>query len=323
MTFLSGKQSVALLLKVILFGLSLWFIYYRVIERENSTDVIRDIKQISSDSNSLLLLFTAMILMLVNWSIEALKWKYLIKKITAVSFFVSLSSVLSGVTFSLFTPNRIGEFAGRILHLPQGTRIKAALATVLGNIAQLAVTIFTGSLAGIYYLQYFELNSWLRVFVLISLVVINLLFILCFFNIRVIERWLLKFKFLKSYTSYLDAIGNYSRKELINILFLSAARYCVFASQYVLILKAMQVETSWQLLYIPVAMVFVVVTVVPTIALTELALRTSVAVAVIGLVSGNALGILEASFMVWFINLIIPSLAGSFTLFALKLFKNE
>ena len=75
--------------------------------------------------------------------------------------------------------------------------------------------------------------------------------------------------------------------------------------------------------YTAVAIVFLIITIVPTIALTELAIRGSVAVAVIGLFGGNSLHILEASFLLWLINLVLPAIAGSFTLLTLKLSKQE
>ena len=62
-------------------------------------------------------LIIALILVPVNWGIETFKWKYLIKKIEYISFSKAFKSILSGVTIGIFTPNRMGEFAGRIFYL--------------------------------------------------------------------------------------------------------------------------------------------------------------------------------------------------------------
>ena len=53
---------------------------------------------------------------------------------------------MSGVTVSIFTPNRTGEFAGRVLHLDAGIRIKAAIASVIGSMNQLLITIIAGGI---------------------------------------------------------------------------------------------------------------------------------------------------------------------------------
>ena len=57
--------------------------------------------------------------MCLNWSIEAIKWRLLIKKMQPITFIEALKGVLSGVAVGTFTPNRIGEFGGRILYLKE------------------------------------------------------------------------------------------------------------------------------------------------------------------------------------------------------------
>ena len=64
------------------------------------------------------------VLVFVNWGFEAKKWKLLITPIQKMSFFTAFKSVLTGVTLSLNTPNRIGEYGGRILYVKEGTGLK-------------------------------------------------------------------------------------------------------------------------------------------------------------------------------------------------------
>ena len=42
------------------------------------------------------------------------------KNNSTYTFFTAYKSVLSGVTLSLNTPNRIGEYGGRILYVKEG-----------------------------------------------------------------------------------------------------------------------------------------------------------------------------------------------------------
>src|SRR5689334_6961656 len=57
------------------------------------------------------------VLMIVNWSIEAIKWKIAVKPIQPVSFLKAFRAILSGVSFSVSMPNRLGEYLGRILYM--------------------------------------------------------------------------------------------------------------------------------------------------------------------------------------------------------------
>ncbi|MBE9468956.1 MAG: hypothetical protein IMY72_11655, partial [Bacteroidetes bacterium] len=51
---------------------------------------------------------------------------------------------MSGVTVSIFTPNRVGEFGGRIFVLKRKNRVSAIFATIVGSFSQLIITIVVG-----------------------------------------------------------------------------------------------------------------------------------------------------------------------------------
>ncbi|MEO9004181.1 MAG: hypothetical protein ABI288_05570, partial [Ginsengibacter sp.] len=54
-----------------------------------------------------------------NWGFEARKWQVLLKPLQKMSFFRAYKSVLSGLALSLNTPNRMGEYGGRILYVKE------------------------------------------------------------------------------------------------------------------------------------------------------------------------------------------------------------
>jgi len=83
-------------------------------------------------------------LMIANWSIETIKWKLAIQKIQRISFFTAFKAVLSGVSFSVTTPNRVGEYLGRVLYMEEGKRIKAISLTIAGSMSQLLITLLMG-----------------------------------------------------------------------------------------------------------------------------------------------------------------------------------
>ncbi|HUP13679.1 MAG TPA: hypothetical protein VM187_15765, partial [Niastella sp.] len=108
---------------------------------------------------------------------------------------------------------------------------------------------------------------------------------------------------------------------LLRVLSLSFGRYLVFACQYVLMLWLMDIEvTVWQAFWL-MTVVFLVLAVVPTIALAEIGLRGEVSLELFGLFSNNKIGIVASSVGIWVINLIIPALLGSLLILRTKIFK--
>ena len=107
------------------------------IEQFNNTDVLQQIKGHYS------ILIVIVLMMFLNWFLEALKWQFLIKKIEEISFSRSVRAVFSGITVSAFTPNRVGEYGGRVFCLEKADRIQAVFITIIGSMAQLITTILS------------------------------------------------------------------------------------------------------------------------------------------------------------------------------------
>ena len=68
------------------------------------------------------------------------------------------------------------------------------------------------------------------------------------------------------------------------------------------------------------ALTFLSMSIIPTIALTELGVRGSVAI-YFGYISSNTIGILTASFALWIINLVVPAILGVLFVYQLKFFR--
>ena len=59
--------------------------------------------------------FFAILLMFVQWGMEGVKWRLMFSSTFKMPWGVALRSIFSGLAFSMITPNRVGEFAGRVL----------------------------------------------------------------------------------------------------------------------------------------------------------------------------------------------------------------
>ena len=110
-------------------------------------------------------------------------------------------------------------------------------------------------------------------------------------------------------------------KELTGILVLSLIRYAVFVLQYLLLLKVFKVDALlWQSASM-VTVLFLLLTIIPTVTLAELGIRGELSIQLFGLISSNIVGILFSATGIWFINRVIPALAGSLFILGIRLFK--
>lgn len=312
-------RYLTLFFKLVVLSVAFWYIYRQVFLKENIHDILASYKT-AIHGDKLVLLIPALLLMFMNWGLESQKWRLMIRKIERISFGRSVKAVLTGITVSFFTPNRVGEFGGRILHLHQSNRIKGALITVLCSMSQLAITIVVGSLALILYLQaLFSGQPFLFDTILLGLVLLILFTMVSFLYPSVILYFLNKFSFFSRFSRYTDVFNQYKAYEQLQVFMLSLLRYLVFSVQYLLILKVFNVEVPVLKAFQAISLTFLVITLVPTIALTEIGIRGSAALFFIGFYSVNTFGILTASFTLWLINLVIPSLAGSLFVLQVKL----
>ena len=152
---LNKSSKWRLLVKLLLTIGAIWFIYLKICNHEGLRDYLTQLQTALSQRGSALIILTVFVLMILNWTVEAVKWKFMIDKIEVVKTGRALEAVFSGLTFSFFTPNRIGEYAGRVFHLHSGKRLQATFITIIENGSQLIITMLMGSIASMFYLKDF------------------------------------------------------------------------------------------------------------------------------------------------------------------------
>lgn len=132
-----------------------------------------------------------------------------------------------------------------------------------------------------------------------------------------------KIPFVSKYVYFIDKVKYFHRKELTRILNLSIARYIIFIVQYLLLLHVFKINANlWHEVWL-ISIMFLMLTIVPTIALAELGLRGKLSIALLGLISANTIGIILTSAGIWLVNKVVPALAGSLFILGIKLFKKE
>ena len=327
-----------LIIQLAILVLAYWFIYDQVFDKKNLPRILHELREDLSNPDVIWLMCLVVFMMFVNWAIETIKWRYLMAKIERIGFWRSYQAVLTGVTISSFTPNRIGEYFGRVFILNTGSRIEGILITILGSMSQLLITIFTGSLAMLAFIplfmtHYWSYNSYL--FYAIGAVVIGFNALLLGFYLNVSFLSTLKEKILrnglKRVRKFFRIFAFYHNKELLSVLLYSFLRYMVFSTQFFLLLRIFSIPIPYLDALMLISLIYFVMAVIPTIALTELGIRGSVALYFFGVYFSNQqvmsetmnLGILAASTLLWAINLGIPALVGSVFVFHLKFFRKK
>ena len=271
------------------------------------------------------------LLMIINWSIEAQKWKISIQHLQPVSFFKSFRAVLSGVSFSVNTPNRMGEYLGRVLYMEEGNRLRAVSLTIVCSMSQLILTLL-GGLIGLIFIRKeieaaemmkgFESSLWLQVLqygVLAVLVILTLFY----FRLSLLTALVDKLRNSDRYAWLIASVKGIRATLLINLLSLSAVRYFVFVVQYFLLFRLFDVNVGWWQSVAAVSVIFLVLAIIPTFAIAELGLRGKVSLKLLELFSANSLGISITTATIWLVNLVIPAVAGSLLIASIKIFKNR
>lgn len=310
--------------KLILVIVAVWFVYLKVVHHEGTAGYF-DQLILALDQPGTTLLFTCvLLLMILNWLLEAMKWKYMISKIERVTLGRALKAVFSGITVSFFTPNRIGEYAGRVFHLPYGKRMQATLITIIESSSQLLVTVLTGSVAAIFYMQqYLELSPWMFKLFQILFILLSVISLFLFFNLVYLESLFSRFIKTEYWKKIIHVFALYSRSELSRVFLLSICRYAVFSLQFYLLLILFGCYLPvWEGMLM-ISMTFFVMSVVPTFTLTEIGIRGAVAAYFFGQLTMDVFPVLNASFSLWFINLVLPALMGAGFIFSFRLGRNE
>lgn len=285
---------------------SLLFIYFKINE---SFKIQFD--DFTSLSINYFFLLVAFLLSFLNWGIETVKWRFVVSKIQQVDFRTALKIVFTGITLSLITPNRIGEIPVRAYLLNNTAQLKENIyATFISSLAQLLITLLFGMLGVVFTLNLIDIELSKTVLIFLT-IFIGLLFLTFIYSNK------LKDFFLN--LLHKTATIEFSRIETLKILGLSLLRYVVFCVQYFLILEALQVHFTTFIMLWLIPVCFLMASSIPTFVLSELGVRSSVAIVVFGVLANNDLSVVLSATLLWIINIALPATYGLFFLKQIKM----
>ena len=308
---MKNTNRLGVALKVAIVFLAAFYIAWRLSGKQ---DANFSLEKMSFDIGNHLFVFLAVIfLMPLNWLLEALKWKSIASTKIKISMKDAIQGVLAGVTIGTATPNRVGEFAGRIFMIKGGDRVELLLLSFISSFCQVFVTIVAGIFSFIMMGGYDHIL--LQPMEFYFLIFAGMLF--C-----TIPVWI---GFLPAtWKNKIKTVIDFPRGKLMQALFISAIRYLVYVFQFLMLLFIFAWQINFKTDFFLVTISYFIITIIPTFSFTEVFIRGTVAGTVFDRYENVSFPIaFGVAVLLWTINVAIPSLIGTVFIFKLKFFKPE
>lgn len=330
------KKIINVLLKISISAGSIAYLVYLLGYKK--ADLVSQIKLFfTAHDISLPILLLIIVLMLFNWGSEVYKWKLLANHMFPISNQLAIKSTLAGVAASVFTPYRVGGYFGKVALFKYRYRAKGIVLQMYNAMAMFIVNFFFG-------LLFLGLLGWgsdneviglgsqtIGILGLIGALIV-LVFWFLYVYVNFIAGLFEKLPFTKKWSKYWDMLSEKGYKKTASkILGISILRYLGITYQYVLAYQLFGIEMDWWSAYFASGALFFLFQFVPVFNAVELGLTRTAMFTVIltsfGIVNEITpqltLAITSASFLIWLINLAVPSILGSVFLGQVKVLKEK
>lgn len=294
-----------------------WFVVQAFRERElGLTAVYAHLQKSLTLANTALLALVALFTP-VNWTLEALKWRDLARKIQPIGFGAALQGVLAGLSLGFATPANLGDYAGRIGALKTAAdgpdrRLEALGGLVVGNAMQFYVALLAGTGAYAYFLRFVFPQPSAVHWLLLALLTATLGFGLWVARRRrSVPRLFDRFAWLRPFARYVRVVGQYSPAELARVFGWAVLRHAVFTGQFLLMLLIFNIRLPAADALCGVSLVFFAKTVVPAFHfLSDLGVREFTALYFFSFWKIGPEAVVSATLVLWFVNILLPALVG-------------
>lgn len=311
------KQFFFVLIKLSIVVAAFYFIYTKIVENEhlefNKFVVFLNKNEVFSLKNSLVLI----ILTGFNWFFEITKWQQLVKVIKGISFISALEQSLGGLTASLITPNRIGDYGAKAIYYTKPYRTKIVLLNLLGNMAQMIITTLLGCIGFTLFARQYAIAINYTNVITIGIIIL----IIGLFTGMILSKKHFKIKGF-SLISVIDFIKSIPLKTHVLNLILSCARYLIFSFQFYFLLTVFNIDLNYYDAMLVITSMYLLASIVPTISIFDVVIKSSIAVFLFAYIPVNEFIILSITSLMWLLNFVLPSVFGSYFVLNFKLPKS-
>lgn len=295
------KQFLVLLIKVLIVGGAFYFIYNQLANNDKldwQKFIVLFKKNQSVSGISFILLLSVL-----NRYFEILKWQNLSQYIHKITVAESTKQVLAALTAGLFTPNGVGEYAGKALFFAKKDTKKVIFLNLICNGIQMILTVIFGIFGLLYFNTQFHVITSQTVFILFG--ICFLLFGILFFSKKIN---------IKGYSieKLIHKINEIPKSIHQRNIVLGICRYLVFSHQYYFLFLAFDIDLPYLTLIAAISSVYFLASSLPTFQFLDFAVKGSVAVYFFGILGVNEWIVIFISTLMWFLNVVIPVVIGSY-----------
>jgi hypothetical protein len=296
-----AKQFLVLLVKLLIVGGAFYFIYNQLANNDK-LDWQKFITLFRKNQSVLGIGFI-LLLSVLNRYFEILKWQNLAKVIHEISLGEATKQVLAALTAGIFTPNGVGEYAGKALYYPKSEAKKVIFLNLICNGIQMILTVVFGIFGLLYFNAKFNIITTKTVGILFGIFV--LIFVIFFF----LKKMKIKGHSIEKLLHKINGIPKPIHQRNI---FLGTLRYLVFSHQYYFLFLAFDVDLPYLTLIATIAVVYFLASSLPTFQFLDFAVKGSVAIYFFGILGVNEWIVVFISTLMWFLNVVLPVVLGSY-----------
>ena len=289
------KRFLQFLVKLLIVGGAFYFIYNQLANNDKldwAKFIILFKKNQSIAGISFILLLSVL-----NRFFEILKWQNLVAYLHKITLPEATKQVLGALTAGLFTPNGVGEYAGKALFFDKKYTKNIIFLNLMCNGIQMILSIVFGTI-GLWVLGF---GFW--VLVISGIFIFFFLFSFFFRNSKIkgysIERLIHK-------------INEIPKSIHQKNIFLAVCRYLIFSHQYYFLFLAFDVDLPYLTMMATIASVYFLASSLPTFQFLDFAVKGSVAVYFFGILGVNEWIVVFISTLMWFLNVVLPVIIGSY-----------
>ena len=231
------KQFLVLLIKLLIVGGAFYFIYNQLANNDKLD--WSKFQTLVLEKTSITTIIFILLFSIANRYFEILKWQNLVGFIKPISVGEASKQVLGALTAGIFTPNGLGEYAGKAMFFKKEQTKKVVFLNLICNGIQMILTIIFGTI-GLILIGYWK---WALAIIGIAIG----LFIASFLSKNITKKGY-------SIQKLLHKINEIPKKIHRKNILLGVSRYLVFSHQYYVLFLVFDVDLPYLTLISSIAL---------------------------------------------------------------------
>ncbi len=297
-----AKQFLVFITKVFILCAAFYFLYQQI--KNNPQLSWHNFQNLIFQKLSFLQLVAVLLFSIANRFFEILKWQNLVSYLKPISIFEATKQVLGALTAGIFTPNGLGEYAGKVIFFNKKETLDVLFLNLICNGVQMILVLVFGIL-GLFFMGFWQ---W----AMLLIAVIAGLFVFAFLGKNIhIKGYAIK--------QFIDKTKTLTRQIHQKNIAFALCRYLVLIHQYYFLLVLFDVKIAYPVLIATIAAVQFLSASLPSFQFLDFAVKGSIAVYFFHLLGINDFIILFISSLMWLLNVVLPVIIGSYFVLAFKM----